>query len=271
MESADFGKLLVAVELRKQTGRNSRICGGQAWERERNGETYKESAGKPFEYRLDSGELLVEIHENPGFNIGARVWDCAVMVSKYCEKHKHLWQNKRIIEVGAGTGIVGLVLARLGAQNVMLTDLPVVVNHILKKQIDINWKIHSEKNVKAKVLCWGKDVESYGERFSGYDYIVLSDMAAPHHLANDLAASLNALVRVNPNARILLGCNINRVITSPLLNSLIDSKFTVNKIPKHELHNGYVSDHIDLYWVVKENTLERSTVKASLKNLFANS
>ncbi len=67
--------------------------------------------------------ILLECHGVMG--VGGRMWDAGIVLLRYlCEaKHAHIIQGHRVVELGAGTGIVGLAAARLGAASVVLTDL----------------------------------------------------------------------------------------------------------------------------------------------------
>ncbi len=55
-------------------------------------------------------------------DVGCVVWDAAIVLSKYLETEQFCsvqsgvstWSSKNIIELGAGTGLVGLVAATLG-------------------------------------------------------------------------------------------------------------------------------------------------------------
>lgn len=81
----------------------------------------------------DSGDYFVrEIEKNDGSvlrmyqcskgDVGCVVWDAAIVLSKYLETEQfcsigsgvNMWSSKSIIELGAGTGLVGLVAASLG-------------------------------------------------------------------------------------------------------------------------------------------------------------
>uniref|UniRef100_A0A673JBK0 Protein-lysine methyltransferase METTL21D-like n=2 Tax=Sinocyclocheilus rhinocerous TaxID=307959 RepID=A0A673JBK0_9TELE len=85
----------------------------------------------------DSEDYFVrEIEKNDGSvlrmyqcskgDVGCVVWDAAIVLSKYLETEQFCcvqsgvstWSSKNIIELGAGTGLVGLVAATLGGGNV---------------------------------------------------------------------------------------------------------------------------------------------------------
>ncbi|KAF9145944.1 hypothetical protein BGX30_005760 [Mortierella sp. GBA39] len=55
------------------------------------------------------------------------VWDCSIVLGKYLEslanKTQGFWNDKRVLELGAGQGIVSLSAAALGAERVIMTDI----------------------------------------------------------------------------------------------------------------------------------------------------
>lgn len=59
---------------------------------------------------------------------GDIVWPTAVAFCKYlCDHRASLMQDRRVLDLGAGTGLVGLVAAQLGARAVTLTDVDRVI------------------------------------------------------------------------------------------------------------------------------------------------
>ncbi|GHP06865.1 hypothetical protein PPROV_000560900 [Pycnococcus provasolii] len=53
---------------------------------------------------------------------GATVWDAAVALARYIHAHRQLVNNCRVVELGAGCGLVGIAAAHCGASHVVLTD-----------------------------------------------------------------------------------------------------------------------------------------------------
>ena len=57
------------------------------------------------------------------YGTGATVWPAAVVLLKYLERHADvLLKDKRIVDLGAGTGITSTAAALLGAKEVICTD-----------------------------------------------------------------------------------------------------------------------------------------------------
>lgn len=79
----------------------------------------------------------------------------------------------KILELGAGTGIVGIVAAKLfGPQvQVTITDVTEVVSN-MKKNIEIN-KFEID-NITAAPLVWGEQITN--PEFLSQDYIMASDV-----------------------------------------------------------------------------------------------
>lgn len=103
----------------------------------------------------------------------AVVWDAGLVLAHFIIKHWHglLRPARRFVEIGAGTGAVGLTAAALGADHVTLTDLPRFVP-LLEEAIALN--NFSAAKVTALPLTWGseEDAERVGQPA---DCILVSD------------------------------------------------------------------------------------------------
>lgn len=68
------------------------------------------------------------------------------------------WKECRVLELGCGVGLTGLVGASLGAKLSLLTDLDEVVNKVARPNVDLNKGAYGMgQKVIAVPLCWGKE------------------------------------------------------------------------------------------------------------------
>uniref|UniRef100_A0A1A8F1K9 Methyltransferase like 21D n=1 Tax=Nothobranchius korthausae TaxID=1143690 RepID=A0A1A8F1K9_9TELE len=125
----------------------------------------------------DSKYFVREIEKNDGCilrlkqcymgDVGCVVWDAAIVLAKYLETKQfyeptsgvNVWSGKTVVELGAGTGVVGLMAATLGAQ-VKVTDLEDLLP-LLKVNIQENQALISSGSITAKVLKWGEDISEF--------------------------------------------------------------------------------------------------------------
>ncbi|XP_077477193.1 protein N-lysine methyltransferase METTL21D [Stigmatopora argus] len=110
-------------------------------------------------------------------DVGCVVWDAAIVLAKYLETKQfydpssgvNIWAGRRVVELGAGTGVVGLMAATLGA-HVSVTDLE-DLQSLLRVNIHDN-QILISGSITAKVLKWGEDVSGF---LPPPNYILMAD------------------------------------------------------------------------------------------------
>jgi predicted nicotinamide N-methyase len=85
---------------------------------------------------------------------GLTIWDGSIVLAKYLEANPAIVGNKAVLEVGSGTGIVGIVAGLMGANRSVLTDLQYTLKN-LQHNVDKN-KPHYEAsyNVDVMELDW---------------------------------------------------------------------------------------------------------------------
>jgi predicted nicotinamide N-methyase len=147
--------------------------------------------------------------------IGGAVWPSAVALSEYLQtKSKWLLQtNPLTVELGAGTGAVGLYAAALGAR-VVLTDVgPLTATgyggttrllRLLKENADANSELFREGGGAAHVaeLDWGQQ-KAHAEAIKrahapdGFELLLASDVIyqASGHAVTPLASVMARLLR----------------------------------------------------------------------------
>ncbi|XP_067310614.1 protein-lysine methyltransferase METTL21D [Pseudorasbora parva] len=154
----------------------------------------------------DSDYFVREIEKNDGSvlrmyqcskgDVGCVVWDAAIVLSKYLETEQFcsvqsgvsMWSSMNVIELGAGTGLVGLVAATLGA-NVTVTDLE-DLQPLLKLNIEKNQHLIHTGSITAKVLKWGGSVKDF---LPHPHYILMADCIYYEQSVEPLVETLKLL------------------------------------------------------------------------------
>jgi SAM-dependent methyltransferase len=78
------------------------------------------------------------------------VWDGSLGLIEYLRRNIKTPKTSLVIDLGSGTGIVGIAIARLGYANVILTDLPEALD-LMHRNVAINPDIL----VSVERLIWG--------------------------------------------------------------------------------------------------------------------
>ncbi|XP_032883694.1 EEF1A lysine methyltransferase 3-like [Amblyraja radiata] len=103
--------------------------------------------------------------------VSAYVWEAGIALCRYIEKEDINFTGKKVIELGSGTGTVGILASLLGGE-VTMTDKPKILRQI-ENNIGINIPFACRHRVKVQTLVWGEDHTSFP---SDYDYILGSDI-----------------------------------------------------------------------------------------------
>ncbi|XP_040213298.1 protein N-lysine methyltransferase METTL21A [Rana temporaria] len=132
--------------------------------------------------------------------VAAVVWDAAVVLCMFLETGGINLQGRSMIELGAGTGLVGIVAALLGA-DVTVTDREVALE-FLKTNVHDNLPADLLHKISVKPLEWGKGLEN----FSTFDVIVGADIIYLEETFQDLLKTILHLS--SENTVILLSCKL---------------------------------------------------------------
>ncbi|EDV23494.1 uncharacterized protein TRIADDRAFT_58173 [Trichoplax adhaerens] len=130
---------------------------------------------KSFIRQLECCSSTLQIHQAEIGDVGCVVWDAALVLAKYLElgheKGSEDINGKKVIELGAGTGIVGLCAAIIGA-NVVITDLPQFLP-LMQLNIDNNKSSIHSGHIEASVLSWNDEIDKL---LPLPDYLIMSDV-----------------------------------------------------------------------------------------------
>uniref|UniRef100_G1T9B4 Protein-lysine methyltransferase METTL21C n=1 Tax=Oryctolagus cuniculus TaxID=9986 RepID=G1T9B4_RABIT len=142
---------------------------------------------------------------------GAVVWPGATALCQYLEEHAQELnlQDAKILEIGAGPGLVSIVASILGAQ-VTATDLPDVLGNLQYNLLKNTLK-RTAHLPEVRELVWGEDLEhNFPKCTSYYDYILASDVVYHHYFLDKL---LSTMVYLAQPGTVLLWANKFRFST----------------------------------------------------------
>lgn len=146
--------------------------------------------------KFEIDDLVIEERPTGNEFYGEYIWPAGIAMCEFLKRNPELVKGKRILELGSGTGIVGLYAAKLGAEHVTLTDF-----------IDFNIE-HIKTNIKKNGLegvaeprwfRWGTSLDEQ------WEIIIGSDIVYP---VMDKIALIKAIkMHLKPGGKFILGYN----------------------------------------------------------------
>ncbi|XP_078512272.1 protein-lysine methyltransferase METTL21C-like [Lissotriton helveticus] len=127
-------------------------------------------------------------------SFGAVVWPGAMALCQYLEdKREELdLKDKKILEIGSGTGLLAIVASILGGC-VTATDMPDVLGN-LQFNLLRNTRNKSVHKPEVKELMWGSDVEwAFPRDTCLYDYVLAADVVYHHNFMDELLSTMKYL------------------------------------------------------------------------------
>jgi len=201
----------------------------------------------------DGGELI--FHQTKQTTLGGWVYDAAAVLAKYLETPHFASKDKKggslkgqkLIELGAGTGVVGMLAGYYGAEAI-LTDLEQLVP-LLDYNIEKNQSALKGK-VTAAPLCWG---ESVAHCLPHPDYLILANCVY-YRCLEVLVQTVNELT--GPNTTIL-ACyeerteGIHELVES--FHQLLKDNFLIEEVPKEYYHDQFNQDFVRIVRMTPTN------------------
>jgi predicted nicotinamide N-methyase len=159
----------------------------------------------PKRYQFAGQEL--RIHEDVRRAVwrnsfGLTTWNSCIIMAAWFEARPELVRNKRILELGSGTGLLGCVLALLGAK-VVVSDFQEDVLGLLRKNITENGLDDSVSVIK---LDWDFPDPFLADLSAPFDLVVGADL-----IYHDTERAFDGLLHImrsyapSPSTSIYLG------------------------------------------------------------------
>ncbi|KAF1318257.1 putative n2,n2-dimethylguanosine trna methyltransferase, partial [Globisporangium splendens] len=200
---------------------------------------------------------------NSGKGTGLTTWDGSVVLAKYLE-HARAGdiRGAQIVEVGAGTGLVGLSVALLGAKHVVLTDLEYTMENLKRNVAETLANVgrggddegtdaatEAIGEVTTQVLDWFDPPTSVGS----VDFVLASDVVWVEELIPPLVQTFDVLLRSSQvPTTVLMSYQKRSIVSDQLLFSELEKhNLAKRKIPSSELHPGFTSERIDVWEITR--------------------
>jgi predicted nicotinamide N-methyase len=154
-----------------------------------------------FQLRLE--QATADVPET----LGRSVWDGAVVLARFLEAHHDTFltpaASRRIIEIGAGCGLAGMVAARITQRpaDVVLSDLPEVLD-----QLRFNCAANQLAACPVLSLDWNLPLSVDIQALAPFDLILGADILYMHVHPPQLLATLDLLLAPSSSATVLLAC-----------------------------------------------------------------
>ncbi|XP_046543037.1 protein N-lysine methyltransferase METTL21A-like isoform X1 [Haliotis rubra] len=132
--------------------------------------------------------------------VAAVVWDAAIVLCEYLELHPEVVRQKQVVELGAGTGLVGIVASYLGGHVTVTERREAMPN--LSKTVDTNRVDSCPGSITVKELDWTTDLSAHPQ----YDIILGADII---YIEDTFQALLTTLIHTaREDTSVLLSCRI---------------------------------------------------------------
>ncbi|XP_006629367.1 EEF1A lysine methyltransferase 3 [Lepisosteus oculatus] len=150
---------------------------------------FSDSFSEERAYRFSGQELRICQEFSASLGVAAPVWEAALCLCRYFEEQQFDFAGRRVIELGSGTGIVGILAARLGAA-VTLTDLPHALPQ-LQRNVSANQPSPCWPHPPSvRALSWGLDHAHFP---SDWDLVLGADIVYARDTYPLLLATLRHL------------------------------------------------------------------------------
>lgn len=146
------------------------------------------------------------------------------------------WNGKRVVELGAGTGLCSLAAHYLGA-DVTATDMnKEAVLGILRRNLAAN----GAESVKIVPHDWGTPVTPGLD--APYDFVLAADVIFKEELVPALVKSMEQLA--GPHSVVFMCAENHSQKALDLFFSLSAASFDVQRVPLEEMHETFQDDRI---------------------------
>ncbi len=141
-----------------------------------------------------------EYEEIEKVGVGGRIWKSSVVLSALLKsqnlKNYINFDNKKVLEIGAGAGICGIVCATLNINKITITDRDPGCLMLMEKNIEENIEKLKKEKIEIQSFDWGSAEQLV--KFKGtFDVLIGSDLIYSGFMIDPLCNALDFLCEEN--------------------------------------------------------------------------
>lgn len=200
---------------------------------------------------IGNNELI--INQNLDYGYAGEVWDAALVLSYFLINPKSQSvinpKDKIILELGSGTGIIGLITGFLGAKKIILTDKGGCTK-LISENYETNKKIlPSHLECIVKEVDWLK--EDYKKISDEVDYIIGSDLVWKNELIKPLSDIIKYFMERNNNCIAVFSFQIRDEKIKTFFDMFPKKEYKIEKLPDQYYDDEYKADDIIIIRILK--------------------
>ncbi|KAF1795356.1 S-adenosyl-L-methionine-dependent methyltransferase [Phytophthora cactorum] len=167
---------------------------------------------------------------------GASVYDAAIALSLYLAAHPDLVKGNRVIELGCGPGLVGVVAGHLEPKSIVITDGDPASVALTQRNIKVNDL--SEEVCTAEEYLWGELGHHLVSGNAHYDVILGADIVACPYASAFEALMVSLQEMAGPQTLVLLAYK-KRQNSEEKFFEEFEKVFEIAQIDQSELHADF--------------------------------
>ena len=165
-------------------------------------------------------------------------WPGSLLLGTYLnheEYGKKLIENKNVLELGTGCGILGFAIANV-VNSIELTDSDTFALALVAKNVEKNFVARygndEQKLPTIEKLKWGdtKDFEKYDKKNVKFDIVIAADVCYKEEIVNPLFVTASKL---SSSTALFILCHIPRGTTNGDGNDLVTNEMVCNYAEKN--------------------------------------
>ncbi|GAB0093324.1 protein-lysine N-methyltransferase EEF2KMT [Sergentomyia squamirostris] len=212
-------------------------------------------------YRVALNNAIVSVRETTRLitdgTTGLRTWPASLALCEWFTHNLSKFSGKTVIELGAGIGMAGIVLAQIANNcKILLTDFHERVLNFLIENIKENSLGSNNNSLQAIPFDWTseEDLEKI-RRDHTPDIVYAADVVYDSEIFPALCRVLKNFIKMN-NCDVILSCTVRNEITfQDFISKLDDEDLSISLEKFYEANN--------FYW---DNSCEIKIFSVRLKN-----